>query len=237
MEIIYTYSTESLMYPKTIHKPEGDVHFKSWFKIGMTTQETADDRIIQQDRTSNPESLIKLYELDLVKEGHTNISAYELEQKIHRVLDRAGKRVRKGREWFELDGGIDEVKSVIESILDDTDVHKMEIKLKRHQISADQKIDECFASNDKKCLLHHKPRSGKTFITLYNIKKNQYKNVAILTSYPILNYQWEEIIEDFKGFSNYNIINVSGSNISKIELVKKFLKKKNLNLLKIFIGI
>jgi hypothetical protein len=57
-QIIYVYSTESLMYNKTIHKPTGDVNFKPWFKIGMTTQENADDRIIQQDMTSNPEKLI-----------------------------------------------------------------------------------------------------------------------------------------------------------------------------------
>ena len=221
MEIIYVYSTETLKHPKTIHKPHGDVHYKAWFKIGMTTQETADDRIIQQDRTSNPEPLQKLYDLDIVLAGHT-MTAYELEQKIHRTLDRSGKRVRNHREWFEFDGNcnqaLDEIKKLIETILDDSDLNKKEIKLKKHQIEADNKIDECFASNDKKCLLHHKPRSGKTFITLYNIKKNQYKNVVILTSYPILNYQWEEIIEDFKGFSNYTIINVSGSNIKKIEL-------------------
>lgn len=217
MEIIYVYSTESLQYPKTVHKPEGDVYYKPWFKIGMTTQETADDRIIQQDRTANPEPLIKLYDLDIVKAGHT-ISAYELEQTIHRKLDRAGKRVRLKREWFELDGGIEEVKSLIESILDDTDLHKCELKLKPHQEEAIKKIKEVFQSNDKRCLLNHKPRSGKTFTTLYHIKEEGYKNVAILTSYPILNFQWEETFEDFKGFSNYKIHNVSGDKLSKVEL-------------------
>jgi superfamily II DNA or RNA helicase len=64
--------------------------------------------------------------------------------------------------------------------------------------------------------LFHKPRSGKTFITIYNIKENNYKNVIILTSYPILNYQWEEVITEFKGFSNTDII--IGSGLSKIEL-------------------
>jgi len=215
MQIIYIYSTESLQYPKTIHTPKGDVYYKPWFKIGMTTQETADDRIIQQDRTSNPEQLIKLYELDLEK-NNVDITAYELEQKIHRYYDRLGKRVRKNREWFEVESGIEEVKSIIESILDNTDLHKSEIELKPHQIEANNKINECFNSNDKRCLLAHKPRSGKTFTTIYNIKENNYKNVVILTSYPILNFQWEEVITGFKGFSNTEVI--IGSGLNKIEL-------------------
>jgi hypothetical protein len=146
----------------------------------MTTQESADDRIIQQDRTANPEPLKKLYELDLIAEGYTGMSAYEAEQKIHRYYTISGKRLRDNREWFEVDGGIDEIKEVIESILDNSDLHKSEIKLKPHQIEANIKINECFNSDDKRCLLAHKPRSGKTFTTIYNIKENNYKNVVIL---------------------------------------------------------
>ena len=103
-QIIYVYSTESLMYHKTIHKPNGDETYKPWFKIGKTNQETADDRIIQQDRTSNPEKLIKLYDLDISSES---ISAYEVEQKIHNYYDRFGKRVRPNREWVDVEGGVD----------------------------------------------------------------------------------------------------------------------------------
>ena len=227
-KIIYVYSTESLKYPKTLHKPKedgGDVHFKPWFKIGMTTQESAEDRIAQQDRTSNPEPLIKLYDLDLIKEGHINVNAYDIEQKIHKYYDRRGLRVRNLREWFEA-GSVEEIKLVIESILNDSDLHKQEISLKHHQIEADKKIDESFVNGEKKCLLAHKPRSGKTFITIHNIKKNNYKNVIVLTSYPILNYQWEDTIRDFKGFSDTNII--IGSGLSKIELDDS---KKNILLL------
>lgn len=222
---IYVYSTESLKYPKTLHTPSGDIYYKPWYKIGMTTQETVDDRIIQQDRTANPEKLEKQYELDLKKSG-INMSAYELEQKIHSLLTRAGKHIRK--EWFELEGGIPELKSLIELIIDNTDVHKKELSLKPHQENALLKIEKCFNTEHKKCLLNHKPRSGKTYITLTHIKNNQYKLVAILTSYPILNYQWEDMIENHKGFLNYNIINVSGSKVDKIELDKN---KNNIILL------
>lgn len=200
-QIIYVYTTETYKS-------------KNWYKIGMTNQESGSVRISQQDGTSNPEKLKRQYEVNLF--GETELTAYEVEQKIHRFYERLGKRVRDNREWFEVDGGIDEIKRVIESILDNSDLHKSEIKLKPHQIESNTKINECFNSTDKRCLLSHKPRSGKTFTTIYNIKENNYKNVVILTSYPILNFQWEEVILGFKGFSNTEII--IGSGLSKIEL-------------------
>ena len=98
------------------------------------------------------------------------------------------------------------IKGVIESVLNDSDLHKPEIKLKPHQIESNKKINECFASDNKRCLLMHKPRSGKTFLTIYNNKENNYQNTIILTSYPILNSQWEDVINGFKGFSDVNII-------------------------------
>lgn len=200
-EIIYVYTTETY---------KG----KNWYKIGMTNQESGSVRISQQDGTSNPEKLEKQYEVNLF--GETDLTAYEVEQKIHRFYERLGKRVRDNREWFEVDGGIDEIKKLIESILDNSDLHKSEIILKPHQVGANSKIDERFNSDDKRCLLAHKPRSGKTFTTVYNINKNNYKNVVILTSYPILNFQWEEVILGFKGFSNTEII--VGSGLDKIDL-------------------
>lgn len=200
-QIIYVYTTETYKY-------------KNWYKIGMTNQDTASVRISQQDGTSNPEKLEIVYEIDISNE--TDLSAYEVEQKLHRYYDKLGKRTRDNREWFEIDGGLEEIKGVIESILDNYDLHKSEIVLKPHQIEANSKINECFNSDDKRCLLAHKPRSGKTFTTIYNIKENNYKNVVILTSYPILNFQWEEVILESKGFSNSEIIIGSGTN--KIEL-------------------
>jgi len=205
-EIIYVYSTPTYLKNK-------------WYKIGMTTQESAELRIAQQDSTSNPEKLEKLYKLDISELG---ISSYDVEQKIHGYYDRLGKRVRDHREWFFVDGGINEIKSVIESILDNKDVHKSEIKLKPHQVEANDKINQCF-KDDKLCLLAHKPRSGKTFTTLYNIKQNNYTNVLILTSYPVLNFQWEETIDNSKGFSDTNVIVGSTQ--------KLILKEKNIVLL------
>jgi hypothetical protein len=54
-QIVYIYTTKTYLKNK-------------WFKIGMTTQNGgAEERIGQQDGTSNPEPLEKQYELDLKK--------------------------------------------------------------------------------------------------------------------------------------------------------------------------
>jgi superfamily II DNA or RNA helicase len=190
-QIVYVYTTDTF-------------RVKNWYKIGETNQDTAETRVSQQDGTSNPEKLDIVYKLDI--SGLTDMKSYDLEHKIHNYYDRLGKRVRNRREWFEIDGGLDEIKKVIEQILDNTDIHKSDIILKPHQVEADIKMDECLNSGENRCLLAHKPRSGKTFITLNNIRKNNYKKVVILTSYPILNYQWSDLIYNFKGFSNTDVV-------------------------------
>jgi superfamily II DNA or RNA helicase len=190
-QIVYVYTTNTF-------------RTKNWYKIGETHENEADVRVKQQDNESNPEKLDIIYKLDI--SGLTDMKSSQFEKKIHNYYDRLGKRVRNRREWFEIDGGLDEIKKVIEQILDNTDIHKRDIILKPHQVDADIKMDECLNSGENRCLLAHKPRSGKTFITLNNIRKNNYKKVVILTSYPILNYQWSDLIYNYRGFSNTNVI-------------------------------
>ena len=126
MENLYVYTTPTYK-------------LKNWYKIGMTNQECS-VRISQQDGTSNPEKLEEQYKIDISEE--TDLSAYELEQEVHKYYDRIGKRVRNNREWFEVSDGVNEIKIVIESILDNTDLHKSEVRLKPHQVEANNKINE-----------------------------------------------------------------------------------------------
>lgn len=195
--IIYVYSTDTYKY-------------KKWYKIGETTQDSACIRVSQQDGTSNPEKLELLFEKDISE--LTNLTAFDVEQKLHKSFSK--NKVRK--EWFEIENGIDEIKNRLEIILDNTDLFKNEIILKPHQVEGNNKINNCFESDDKKCLLFNKPRSGKTYTTLYHIIEHKYDNIIILTSYPILNYQWEDIISNSKGFLNTEII--IGTDVEKITL-------------------
>lgn len=196
------------------------------YKIGET-ERTADIRVKESDNTSSPYPPEKVYELDLVKENIIGVgpgkfkNAYELEQAIHKYLDKQGKRHRK--EFYILDNGVETLKEVIE-ILTNPDVHKNDIELYPHQERSILNMIEIFKKY-KECLLNHKPRSGKTIITLYFIQKclneligklNHKQRVLILTSYPILNSQWIDVLEGFKGFQDYQII--EGSELDEVEI-------------------
>ena len=90
MRKIYIYTTE--MYKQ-----------KGWYKIGETTQ-LVEDRVKQQDGTSNPETLDTIYEVNSV------IS----DKQIHKKLELIGySKCRDNREWFE---GFDSDDNVITTI-------------------------------------------------------------------------------------------------------------------------
>jgi superfamily II DNA or RNA helicase len=142
---------------------------------------------------------------------------YDLEQKAwHQNPIFFGKKVIDGVGTEKINDSISNLRYELKKHTAFDDNYKLVLNLYPHQIEADEMIDFCFASDDKKCLLAHKPRAGKTYITIHNIRKNRYKNTIILTAYPILNYQWLEAIESFKGFLDFNII--IGSDSEEITL-------------------
>ena len=96
---------------------------------------------------------------------------------------------------------------LIEKIInsEDPDLFKNDLHLLPHQKHAYKWIEDRIASGEKNLLLNHKPRSGKSFIMYHLLINKKYKNVLLLTQYPILNHQWKEEFEMLIGH-NYNII-------------------------------
>ena len=92
----------------------------------------------------------------------------------------------------------------------DPNAFKMPLILKPHQQEAYDFLISRFDMGVKNLLLNHKPRSGKSYITYKLLIKNSYnfRNVLLLTQYPILNTQWKRDFEKLKGHS-YNILNFS----------------------------
>ena len=215
---LYVYSTKTLMYPRTIHTPDGDVNYNSWFKIGMTEQDQVEVRVKQQDGTSNPESLIiqQIFEQNYFDLEPYDISAYEAEQHIHEYFRNKGKEVRldASREWFEC--SMDEVRQSIQHIVD-PEAHKLTLKLMPHQDEAYKFITDKFESGSKQILLNHKPRSGKTFIVYNYLLQNKPANVLVLTNFPVLNNQWINDAKRIKGL-DYDFINMSTDTPNEITL-------------------
>lgn len=91
--IIYTYATL-------------DSRNSGWYKVGLTTK-SADDRIKEQDGTSNYQKLEKLLEFDFSKFINNNITVEKIEKMFHNYLRyklRCQVRQDKQREWFVTDG-------------------------------------------------------------------------------------------------------------------------------------
>lgn len=89
------------------------------------------------------------------------------------------------------------------------------LHLQPHQLDAYKFITYKFNNNYKEVLLHHKPRSGKSFIAYYYMIMQKPQNVLLLTQFPILNGQWKSEFEKIADH-NYNIINVrelNGNNV------------------------
>ena len=214
---IYVYSTKTLMYPRTIHTPEGDMNYNSWFKIGMTEQLDAEVRVKQQDGTSNPEPLItqtifndnRYFDLEPY-----DISALDAEQHIHEYFREKGRMVRldADREWFECT--LEEIREAIQHIID-PEAHKIVLKLMPHQVEAYDFICDRFDAGAKQILLNHKPRSGKTYIVYNYLLEKRPFNVLVLTNFPVLNNQWINEAKRIKGL-DYDFINMSEDEVDEV---------------------
>lgn len=87
--------------------------------------------------------------------------------------------------------------------------------LQPHQLDAYKFITYKFNNGYKEVLLHHKPRSGKSFIAYHYMIMQKPQNVLLLTQFPILNGQWKSEFQKLADH-NYNIINVrdlNGNNV------------------------
>lgn len=195
---IYVYSTDTYIQ-------------KNWYKIGSTNR-IFDERVLEQDVTAVPEPL--KISLTFSVDGY-DITPKELENKLHKYFDDRGKRLRldKDREWF-YDITIEDIKIAIQTILVDPDAFKMRLKLMPHQLEAYNFICNRFDNGSRFVLLNHKPRSGKTYICYQLLKDRGYKNVLLLTNYPVLNGQWQTDALNIYGL-NYDIINVCSETITE----------------------
>jgi len=185
---VYVYSTDTYMK-------------KNWFKIGGTDAQSVRTRITQQDTTSTAEELIvlRVYELkDTQFYGNSTGAETFLRKGLRRT------RKDRDREWRIVN--LENLDKKAEKL--NKDITKVDIELMYHQIDALDFIKEKFKIFNE-VLLFHIPRSGKSYITIKYLSENKFKNVLFLTSFPILNQQWIELINKTKGFEDVIVLNFS----------------------------
>ena len=185
---------------------------KGYYKIGLTKN--------MHSRSKTSKSAFSIddpYFIDSIDISKlTDKPLHVVEGEVHDILTKLGYLVKNGKEWFMLVGDpIKIFRNVLSIVLNNTDSFKKILSLLPHQKEASKFINERFDSDDKKCLIFHKCRSGKTFITGKHIQENRYDNVLFVTNQPTVNYQWIGFFDTHQGFMDYSIIDKE--NISEVD--------------------
>ena len=185
MNTIYAYSTDTYLD-------------KNWIKVGETSL-SADERIAQQDTTSNPEQLKKLQEW--------KVPNRITDKKIHKHLESRGffrTRDDKDREWFEVP--LEEVAKAINELHHGV-ARPNNYAPREEQVDCIRQASKWFIDGGSEFLINAKMRYGKTFVSYQIIKELQYKKVLVLTYKPAVKDGWNEDLEnhvDFDGWKYFN---------------------------------
>jgi hypothetical protein len=187
MKTIYVYTT------KTYRE-------KGWYKIGET-ERLVEVRVKEQDTTSNPETLERIFEVNSVMS----------DKEIHRILELKGfSKCRDNREWFEGFESDDDVVNNINNIISESENDTRPIYQPRfYQDYVNMLfIDKLKKSNKEKIdfALELAPRFGKTIwsIDLINTLFTDFNyKICFLPSYVLTSLSsFKKDLYLFNGYSN-----------------------------------
>ena len=197
---LYTYTTPT-------YKEKG------WFKIGQTTHD-ASERVRQQDRTSNPESLILLDSWPA--RGKTDIE-------FHKFLESDGMRkTRNNREWFHIPGGLNEIKSLWNKFINNI-ARPNSYKMRPHQQDChDKAVHALTTLGYDSFLIGAVMRFGKTF-TSYQIMKSLGAKTTIIVTYKPNDVieSWRNELNNHIDFDDYEFFNAKDTNYEDVVSCEK----------------
>lgn len=201
MRKIYIYTTET-------YKQKG------WYKIGETTQ-LVEDRVKQQDGTSNPETLDTIYEVNSI------IS----DKQIHKKLELIGySKCRNNREWFEGFDSDDHVVTTINDIISTSETDSRPVYKPRFYQNHIKTlfIDKLSKVNREKIdfALELAPRFGKTIwaIDLIQTLYNDFNyNICVMPTYYLSSLtSFKKEFYNFSGYSNNMVYVTSDDNLEEV---------------------
>jgi superfamily II DNA or RNA helicase len=187
---LYLYSTNTYY---DYLKKHGDIPY---LKIG-DTQRLAQDRVAEQDSTSNPEPLIIIAQFEIPFKYR--------DKDIHKILRKKyhieKTRTDKEREWFICD--VDTVKEAKNDLI--LGIRRKEnFSLRNEQEECVSKANDYFNSGKFEFLVNAVPRTGKTFIA-YNIMLRQNAhNTLVISFHPSIKSEWKDGLDTHVLFEKYN---------------------------------
>ena len=185
---------------------------KNWFKIGQTSV-IAEDRIAQQDTTSNAEVPIQMSERK-VPSTLTDIMIHERMEELGYLRTRTDK----SREWFCIP--FDEINEVINELVYGVR-RKDDYSPRPEQNDCPDKAVAAFEVYDE-FLVNAKMRYGKTFVCYLIAQRIKAQNILVLTYKPTVKDGWHNDLVNhvyFDGWSyadryaDYKKLNSSGPRV------------------------
>ena len=182
-----------------------------WLKVGDTQRE-AEERVAEQDGTSNPEELIIKKVFDIP----SNCRDYQ----IHEILKDMGikkTRTDKSREWFEC--YIDDVEKAVNQLKHGI-LRPDAFKMRNEQREAVEKAFKYFTNDGLNFLFNAKMRYGKIFASYQLMKKLKVKKVLVLTYKPQVVKEWHNGLNrhiDFEGNEFYHALDFDKDNPIKFK--------------------
>ena len=171
---------------------------KGWYKIGETHQQV-EERVAQQDGTSNPEELIILDSWD-----SPNFS----DKDFHSFLQKEGispVRRDRNREWYEVPGGVKQVNTLYNKMSSGS-ARPNSYKMRPEQQEGCDKAVSFFRNGGQHFLFAAVMRYGKCFVSLELCRKLGYKNVLLLTWKPQVSDSWKEDIRDHVNYEGWQFV-------------------------------
>lgn len=206
MNTIYQYTTKS--QSKRSIAFDGEV-FPVRLKVGETML-TADERIQQQDSTSNSEKLEKIFE--------RSVPAHITDHVLHKALQRNGylrSRDDKNREWFDFPDcdtakqASQTVRSVLNKIINGVEALEDWSSFEYQQKIIDWAVKRSKESND--LLVNAIMRAGKCRISYEIARALGAKKILIVTAKVGVNDSWASLLPggeenhvDYAGWKYHN---------------------------------
>ena len=189
---VYIYTTKS-QSKRSIAEVDGEV-FHVKLKLGQTML-TADERIAQQDSTSNSEKLDRIYKKEDIPDHITD-------KKWHKAMEKHGyvkSRDDKDREWFTFPDCLtaEDAKQISVGILFELINGKIAVEdfePDDYQIEFAEWVKWRIAAGERHLLNGSKMRSGKCLMGHETSKVNEFKKILIISGKPNVGDGWGELL-------------------------------------------
>jgi len=206
MNTIYNYTTKSQSKRSVAY--DGEV-FPVRLKVGETML-TADERIQQQDGTSNSEKLEKIFE--------RNVPQHITDHVLHKALQRNGyfrSRDDKNREWFDFPNcdtakeASRSVRTVLNKLINGVEALEDWKSFDYQQAIIDWAVERSSVSND--LLINAIMRAGKCRISYEIARAKDAKKILVVTAKVGVNDSWASLLPsgeenhvDYAGWKYHN---------------------------------